>query len=116
MKKILALVSVALILAIGAVSATEDSEILQFAKGVLAGSIFTDNAVASIDGNTFIIKAQLNEYSDRKVGMIGFDLYNMASAAEKVIDQYPNRFSAAEAQLYNPSGNTMIGVMNIRVK
>jgi len=116
LKKLTVLVSVALILAVGAVNATEDSEILQFAKGVLAGSIFTDNAVASIDSNTFIIRAQLNEYSDRKVGMIGFDLYNMASAAEKVIDQYPNRFSAAEAQLYDSGGNAMIGVMSIRIK
>lgn len=113
--RLLALVLVTLILAIGVANAADDSAIMQFASGVLAGSLLTDKSVASIDGNTLIITNQLGEYSDGKVGSIGFDLWNMASSAEKIIAQYPGRFKQVDLKMLN-SNNGIVGMMSIAVQ
>jgi hypothetical protein len=113
--RLLALALATLILAVGVVDGADDSAIMQFASGVLAGSLLEDN-VASIDGNTLIITSQLGEYSDGKVGSIGFDLWNMASSAEKIITQYPGRFKQVDLKMLNSNGNTVIGMMSIAVQ
>ncbi|MDD5736023.1 MAG: hypothetical protein PHQ39_11220 [Methanothrix soehngenii] len=112
----LALALAVLILAVGVVDAADDSAIMQFASGVLAGSLLADESAASIDGDILIITSQLSEYSDGKVGSIGYSLWNLASSAEKIIDQYPGRFKQVDLKMLDSSGNNVIGMMSIAVQ
>jgi len=113
MKKILIL---AILLSIGLSSATSDQEILQFASGVLAGSIFTGTAEASINNDTLVLVDKLSKYSDKDPSTIGFNLYNLISAAETVTTKYPGRFAIIEAKLYDIGGSTLIGSIVVGVK
>lgn len=114
--RLLALAFAALILAVGAADAEDDSAIMQFASGVLAGSSLTDESTASIDGDILIITSQLSEYSDGKVGSIGYSLWNLASSAEKIIDHYPGRFEQVDLKILDSNGNNVIGMMSIAVQ
>ena len=114
--RLLALALAVLILVVGVVDAADDSAILQFASGVLAGSSLMDESAASIDGDMLIITSQLSEYSDGKVGSVGYSLWNLASSAEKIIDQYPGRFKQVDLKMLDSSGNNVIGMMSIAVQ
>ncbi len=111
--KIIALVMVSLVLAAGFVSATEDSEILQFAKGVLAGSYSTEQGAASINGQDLVIVGRLDQYSDLKVSTISYRLMDLARAAETIITAYPDRFAQVNLSIYDSTGKVVIGQMRI---
>lgn len=111
----LAILVIFLASTIGIVFAASDDDVLKFAKGVLTGSIFTENAVASIDGDTLLISARIREQSDLEVATIGFDLYNLASAASKVVRQYPGKFTQVGLTIYDYTGNHAVGRMNVAV-
>jgi hypothetical protein len=100
------------------ISATSDAEILQFASGVLAGSSLTSDATANIGGNNserLIIEYKLSQYSDAKVGTIGFDLYNIARSAETITAQFPGRFKQVDLIILDSSGINSLGIANIAV-
>ena len=93
------------------VDAVSDEDIRQFADGVLAGRSLLNYPKAEIGNNTLMLKCKLSEYSEGKIGLLGFDIWEMSKAAEDIVDRYPGRFSEAELQLYNPDGDVIVARM-----
>ena len=69
--KTIGLILTIIIISMGAASAAEDSEILQFSAGVLSGGLYEQPEV-SIENTTLIMQDQLSEYSDENVGSLGW--------------------------------------------
>lgn len=99
----------------GISGAVSDSEIKQFAAGVLAGAYLNDPSIL-ITADSLILQDKLSEYSDGDVSSIGYDLYDLSSAADKIVKQYPDRFTLAEAKIMDPSGVRTLGRMTIAVE
>lgn len=106
--------TIAIVLAAGLSIAATDEEIVQFASGVLAGSLMIDPDV-SVRGDALVLQDKLSEYSDGDVGSIGYNLYDLASAADKIIKQFPGRFDVVETKLLGSNG-AVVGIMNISVR
>ncbi len=94
--KVLALALIVVLLAIGIVGAVEDAEILQFAKGVMAGSI-VDGTIISIHDDLLRGNYSLNEYDSRDPIMNAAHADWVIEALLRVIQEYPTRFSYAQA-------------------
>jgi len=95
--------------------AASDSEIMQFTKGVLASGLLSGSGSATIEKNTLGLTCQLSEYLDMKVDTVGYKLYDLSICAQKVIDQYPNRFNQVEIKVYASNGQGPIGYASIAV-
>jgi hypothetical protein len=113
--KIIGLILFALALTtISTASAASDAEILQFARGVLAGD--SQQSTAAIDGDTLTIIGKLNEYSDADTSTVGFALWEMSLAADKIVKAYPNQFRSVSLGLYDSSGKNNVGLMIITLR
>ena len=93
------------------ISATSDESILQFARGVLANEYY--ERTVSIDGENLSIEGNLSEYSDVGADTIGYELQNMAASANKIVDEYPERFTKLDFMLFDSSGEKLLGEMQI---
>ena len=96
---------------VGLISATSDESILQFARGVLANEYY--ERTVSIDGENLSIEGNLSEYSDVGADTIGYELQNMAASANKIVDEYPERFTKLDFMLFDSSGEKLLGEMHI---
>jgi hypothetical protein len=108
------IIILAFLVLIGIASAAQDSDILQFSSGVLAGS----DATATIVGDSndhLMLTHKLSEYSDSFVGTIGYELWDLAGLAEKITKQFPGRFKQVDLKIFDSSGTKLVGLANIAV-
>jgi hypothetical protein len=108
------IVLLAFLVLIGVTSAAQDSDILQFSSGVLAGS----DATAAIVGDSndhLMLTYKLSEYSDGLVGTIAYELFSLANSAEKITKQFPGKFKQVDLKIFDSSGTKLVGLANIAV-
>lgn len=109
------IIMAALILAsIGVVSGASDDEVMLFAKGVLASDY--EKHTANILGDNLSIEGVSDEYGEKSVESVGSRLMRMSSLAKKIIDAYPGRFKQLDLILYDSTGRSVIGTMNIIIE
>jgi hypothetical protein len=96
---------------IGIASAATDEEIINYAIGVFdAGSLLSGSNTIGIwtdnYGNTlFRVNTTLSKYSTANVGGIGYQIWDVSQAVEKIISKYPERFSGTVINIWDASGS-----------
>ena len=99
-KNLIAVLCLMLTMLVGVTSAVSDNEILQFTKGVIAGDSTIKNTVVLIENDTLVANYFLSEYDSRDNDMLVSKANWVMDAMVKVIQEYPDRFSAVHAGVF----------------
>ncbi|MCX6678402.1 MAG: hypothetical protein NTU95_10750 [Methanothrix sp.] len=101
MNKTIVVLCLMLVTLFGIASAVSDNEILQFAKGVVAGDSSIKGTVILIKNDTLVANYFLSEYDSRDPDMLVSKAEWVMDAMVKVIQEYPDRFTAVHAGVLN---------------
>jgi hypothetical protein len=78
--------------------AISDSDFVTFANGALA----SDDATASLKGDTLEVVGHLNPYSDMDLSSLGYGLWELTIDLEEVVAKYPGKIKYVQLVLRAP--------------